>query len=276
MAEPAPITVLLPVRNGSAYVGQAIESVLGQTFRDFRLVVSDNGSTDDTVARVTGYLADARVSLVRQSGDLDMLAHFNKCLGMLESPCYMLLCHDDFLYRPEALETAFRALEGNPGVSAVYCDMAYVDSAGELIQVRHFGRAGVARGEKIARQSVIAVRNLFGIPLLVRTQATRGLQYDRAQPYAADLDLSIAISGKGHIYHVPDAMIANRYHGANATLGLFRQALGQMQELAAKHGIALGSFERLRMSFNAWSVALQKWAFFQYIDKFRKTPGRAP
>jgi O-antigen biosynthesis protein len=56
------VTVLLPVYNGAAYIAEAIESILAQTFRDFSLVIYEDGSTDDTLATIKRY-DDPRIEL---------------------------------------------------------------------------------------------------------------------------------------------------------------------------------------------------------------------
>ena len=263
------ITVVLPVRNGAAFIEKAIDSVLAQTVRDLRLVVSDNGSTDDTLARVARY-DDPRVSLVRQTESLDMLAHFNKCLDLVATKYYMLLCHDDFLYDPTALAKAHALVEADEQVSAVYCDLAYVDQSARTILIRRFHREGRIAGDEVGRQSILAMRNLFGIPLLVRTRALGSLRYDSRFAYSADIDLSLGISEHGLLYHIPEPLIANRFHGNNATLRLFHTALGQVKGIADKHGIALGRLEQLRMYVASWFTALQKWLFFEYLEHFRR------
>jgi glycosyltransferase involved in cell wall biosynthesis len=268
----AAITVILPVRNGAAFIAKAIESVLAQSYRGVRLVVSDNGSTDATAAIVAGYLADPRVRLVTRTENYDMLAHFNKCLDAVDTEYYMLLCHDDYLCDPAALEKAHRALQGHAEISAAYCDIEYVDSAGRLIFTRRFGRSGAIRGDVLGRSAVIATRNLFGIPLLVRTRTLEGARYDKDLPYAADLDLAIAMARRGCVLHIPEALIANRYHRGNETFRVFRTALREMKRIAAKQGIALSGWERLHMLFNAWKTVVQKWVFFQYVQRIRKAP----
>ena len=265
------ITVVLPVRNGAAFVASAIDSVLAQSFRGVRLLVSDNGSIDETPAVVSAYLSDPRVRMVTRTEGYDMLSHFNKCLDMVETPYYMLLCHDDYLCDPTALEKAYRALEEHPQISTVYCDLEFVDRSGKRIVTRRFGRAGVIPGDRVARSAVIATRNLFGIPLLVRTRALAGARYDRELPYTADVDLSVALACHGSIFHIAEPLIANRYHEGNATLGIFLAALGQMKRIAAKHGIALSLRERLLMRLNAAITVLQKWLFLQYVGKIRKS-----
>jgi glycosyltransferase involved in cell wall biosynthesis len=69
---PAPrISIAMPVYNGAATVGQAIESLLAQTYGDFELIVSDNASTDATSDLVQGYARkDSRIRYTRQSQNI--------------------------------------------------------------------------------------------------------------------------------------------------------------------------------------------------------------
>ncbi len=61
------VGVILPACNRAALLGTAVESVLGQSFRDLELIVVDDGSADDTEALVRRYQdSDARVRYVRQ------------------------------------------------------------------------------------------------------------------------------------------------------------------------------------------------------------------
>lgn len=259
--------MLVPVRNGEAYIAKAIESVLSQSWGDFVLIVSNNASTDRTAEVVSGFLGDQRVQLVHQpaSDALGMIAHFNRCLDLVESQYYFLLCHDDFLNEANALAEAHEILEKNPAVSSVYCDLSYVDEMGLPILARRFRPRGTLSGEHLARRSLVTMRNLFGIPLLVRTAALRSQRYDESLKYAADLDLAIAMAQDDAIFHIDRTLIANRYHGTNSTRGLFRQAMFEMKRIAVKRGIDLTSTECLAMSFCAAKVSAQKWVFFQYL-----------
>ena len=69
------VSVLLPVFQTEQYIGEAIESVLNQTFTDWELVISDNASTDRTVDVVKRY-EDSRIRLVRQPRNLGMVANW--------------------------------------------------------------------------------------------------------------------------------------------------------------------------------------------------------
>jgi len=260
------ITVLVPVRNGERFVEEAVRSALQQSFRDLRVLVSDNQSTDGTAAVLERLAGDARLSVIRQPAMLPMLRHFNNCLSRVSTEYFMLLCHDDYLASPDALASAQKALASHPEVNAVYCDLLYVDAVGKPIATRRFPREGKFDARDTMRASVLAARNLFGIPLLVRTRAVRGLAYDEALPYTADVDLSVAGAAGGALFHLPQPLIANRYHPQNATWGVVAGVSDQMQLIARKHGLALSALDRARLRVNAYRMAATKLLLLAYLS----------
>lgn len=267
MRDDAKVTVLIPVRNGEAFIADAIESVLRQSFSQWNLVVSDNHSTDGTRTVVRRYLSDRRLQLLESETDLGMAGNFNKCLDSVRTKYYFLLCHDDFLYTPSSLEAAYEIMESHRTVPAVYCDLMFVNAAGAPLMVRHFHREGLVKSNEIARRSIIETRNLFGIPILVRTDSVAGGHYDAALPYVIDMDLSIAMSKDKEIYHIPEALIANRYHSGNSTSVLLRGLRAEMLALARKHGIPLTRLDRVMMLFSAWYTTLARRAFLLSIRR---------
>ena len=62
----AKISVILPVYNSQKFIKQAIESVLGQTFTDFELIIVNDGSTDSTLDIISNF-KDKRIRLISQS-----------------------------------------------------------------------------------------------------------------------------------------------------------------------------------------------------------------
>ncbi|MDO8969426.1 MAG: glycosyltransferase family 2 protein, partial [Saprospiraceae bacterium] len=77
MSVTPPITVGLPVYNGSNTIRQVLNSLLSQSFTDFILVISDNASTDDTGTICQEYASiDSRVRYIRQSQNIGAEANF--------------------------------------------------------------------------------------------------------------------------------------------------------------------------------------------------------
>ncbi len=113
------VSIGIPVFNGENFLSKAVASVLAQTYKDFEIVISDNGSTDATQSICQDYVAlDARVRYFRQGANIGAAPNFNflfhKCVGEY----FKWAAHDDLL-DPAFLEKCVAALDANP--DAVLC-----------------------------------------------------------------------------------------------------------------------------------------------------------
>ena len=105
------ITIGLPVFNGERFVDQAIESALAQTFSEFKLVVSDNASTDTTVEIVRDYAKrDHRIELIINSINRGGAWNFNRVFAESRSPYFRWAAADDML-APTLLERSIEVLD---------------------------------------------------------------------------------------------------------------------------------------------------------------------
>jgi glycosyltransferase involved in cell wall biosynthesis len=93
---PPLVTIGMPVYNGEAFIKGALDSLLGQSFRDFILIISDNASTDDTEIICRDCAArDSRVRYIRQQRNLGAAANFSFVLGEATSVFFMWAAVDD-------------------------------------------------------------------------------------------------------------------------------------------------------------------------------------
>ena len=261
------ITVVIPAWNGVAYIADAIESVLGQTFAPLKLVVIDDASTDGTREVVKRYGSDPRVELMRNPANLGMAGNWNRCLDAVHTEYFMVLCQDDILYAPDALQTAHRILSGQPSIPAVYCDLVFVDGARQPLLTRGFHRSGPVDSARLARLSVLQTRNAFGVALLFRTEASCGVRYDPALVLTIDVDFSIATAQRRPIYHVPRPLIGYRYHGKNQTAVLLDRLVREMIYIAEKHHLPLGRHHRLFMRVGGYCTNVARRAVLWYAGR---------
>jgi glycosyltransferase involved in cell wall biosynthesis len=103
-------SVCIPNYNNGRFLRAALESVLAQTFRDFEIVVSDNASTDDSVAVVESVESD-RIRLVRNPQNLGISANFDRAVEASTGRHVLVLSADDLML-PAALETYAGVLDG--------------------------------------------------------------------------------------------------------------------------------------------------------------------
>ena len=80
---PPKVSIGIPVFNGEQYIGQALDALLAQSWRDFEIIISDNASTDRTEAICREYVArDARVVYHRPPENLGAINNFNRLVAL--------------------------------------------------------------------------------------------------------------------------------------------------------------------------------------------------
>jgi glycosyltransferase involved in cell wall biosynthesis len=113
------VTVLLSVFNQDAYLADAIDSALGQTYRDFEVLIVDNGSTDTTPDIAATHVDGDRVRLMRFAENGPITARWNAAVRQARGRYVAFLFGDD-LFLPNKLEIQVPFLEASPDVGVVY------------------------------------------------------------------------------------------------------------------------------------------------------------
>ena len=108
------LSVGLPVYNGEDLLPEAIEAILGQSYKDFELIISDNASTDGTAEICRRYSAeDSRLRYIRQPRNIGMIANHNFLIGVARGEFFKWASHDD-LYARDFLQRCVDALDEHP------------------------------------------------------------------------------------------------------------------------------------------------------------------
>ncbi len=105
------VTVLLPAYNAENYICRAVDSVLGQTFSDFELLIINDGSTDSTQSLLESY-TDPRIKLINMPENVGLIDVLNHGLS-LASGKYIARMDADDICLPTRLEKQFKFLEQN-------------------------------------------------------------------------------------------------------------------------------------------------------------------
>ena len=117
------ITVLMPAYNAEKYIGNAIASVLGQTYADFELVIVNDGSTDGTLDVINTFY-DRRIVVINQH-NMGVAAALNTGLKRSKGIYIARFDADDVCY-PERLEKQLGFLQQNPEYILVGSDADYI------------------------------------------------------------------------------------------------------------------------------------------------------
>jgi glycosyltransferase involved in cell wall biosynthesis len=108
------ISVLIPLYNSEVFIRETIDSVLSQTFRDFELLLMDDGSTDRTAEIIRSY-TDPRIRYELCSHDF--VGTVNRGFDRAQGKYIALLDHDDIMV-PRRLQKQFDFMEAHPDIVA--------------------------------------------------------------------------------------------------------------------------------------------------------------
>ncbi|MEM9753025.1 MAG: glycosyltransferase [Planctomycetota bacterium] len=208
------VTVLMPAYNARRYIKQAVESVLGQTFRDFELLVYDDASTDDTREILRGFAGrDDRVRLVEaeKSGYSTLLAR-----GVDEAHGkYIARMDADDVCLPERLALQVARLQAEPGLVAV---------GGEALQTDGDGWAIKPWGVPLDHEEIDRL-HIGGLPgrlvhpaTTFRTETLREVGYRPEFEPAEDYDLYLRLAEVGQLANVPEIVLRYRWHLMNVSV----------------------------------------------------------
>jgi glycosyltransferase involved in cell wall biosynthesis len=129
----ATISIGMPVYNGEKYIREALDTLLGQSFTDFELIISDNASVDSTESICREYAeSDARISYVRQQSNIGAVANFLYVINQAVGTYFMWAACDD-RWSSDWLEKMHEAIK-EPGVGMAFGQVTHIDASGHTMQ----------------------------------------------------------------------------------------------------------------------------------------------
>ena len=129
-----PVSVVMCVYNDRAYIGEAIESVLRQSYQDFEFIIIDDGSTDGTGEIVDRYVAsDPRIKLIRNRDNNGMpITILNEAIFRAKNELVARFDSDDLML-PNRLERQIAFMNAHPNVSVAASYSYLIDSHGRIM-----------------------------------------------------------------------------------------------------------------------------------------------
>jgi glycosyltransferase involved in cell wall biosynthesis len=197
---PPRVSVVMAVYNDAAFVGDAVRSILGQTFTGFELLVIDDGSTDDSASIVRSF-TDTRIRLLVQP-NAGLAAALNR--GIAEAQGEYIARHDsDDLSEPDRLRRQVELLDTRPDVALAGTNATVLEETGERVTA-----TTLPVDDAPIRLSLRTGANPFvhGSVMFRRQVAVEAGLYRPAFRQAQDRDLWLRIAERGKLANLPDAL----------------------------------------------------------------------
>jgi glycosyltransferase involved in cell wall biosynthesis len=222
------VSVLIAAYNAAAFLQPTLDSVLGQTFADFEVLVIDDGSRDDTAGVVRRTMdADPRVRLIVQENH-GLSATRNHGIRAARGALIAFLDHDD-LWHPEKLAAQVAVLDADQRTGVVSCYSALIDEAHCCLGWR-FG--GAADGDVYAEMLEWDVVSGGSVALVRRAALEAVGPFDESLAIREDWDMWIRLARRHRFATVPRVLVGYTRKAGNASRDYERMAEEGVRVLA--------------------------------------------
>jgi glycosyltransferase involved in cell wall biosynthesis len=205
------LTIGLPVYNGEDFLGESLESLLGQTYDDFELLISDNASTDGTAEICLRYARrDSRIRYIRQPYNIGLARNESFLMRQATGELFKLAAHDD-LYARDLLKRCVEALDAHPEVVVAHCWEARIDQRGDVVEAMAYTVAA-SRPEAPERFRSMLFDGWDDYTYGVTRTSVLQRTHLCGSHHMADRSINVELSLHGPFYLVPDWLFFRREH----------------------------------------------------------------
>src|SRR2546426_9055189 len=206
------VSMAVPVYNGERYLGEALDSLLAQTYHDFELIICDNASTDGTGEIARSYASiDERVRYVRNERNLGLAGNVKRAFQLSSGEYFRWHAADD-VCAPQFLARCVAVLDRHPAVVLAYPRTKLIDADGRVTAAYDDGLHLQAARPSVRFQQLLErvgyVNAQFG---LLRAEVLRRTGLLGSYP-AADVVFVAQLSLHGRFWEVPSFLFYRRFH----------------------------------------------------------------
>jgi len=198
------LTVAMPVYNAMPYLPEAVQSILGQTLRDFRFLIVNDGSTDSSKEYLDS-IDDPRVSVIHQE-NRGLGATLNRTLELCETEYYARMDADDVSHR-ERLARQLHHLQLHSAIGLLSTQIRFLVGRREI--------AGPPKPLRHREIGALLIRGVYAVchpSVMMRVSVANAIGGYRIAGAGQDLDFFLRIHEASEVENLPDALHLMRIH----------------------------------------------------------------
>lgn len=235
------VDILLGTYNGATFLVEQIDSILNQSFTDWKLIIRDDGSSDGTTEILLDYQSKYPKKILvleNTSENLGVILNFSKLLEASHAP-YIMFCDQDDIWLPEKVEltlTKMLAIEKlNPKIPLlVHTDLKVVDKNLDILSDSYWSYQGIDPGYDTLNR--LLIQNVItGCTVMINKQLAHLALPIPNKVIMHDWWLGLVASSSGQIHHLKLPTVLYRQHDNNdtgATSFNLNTILTQLQNLS--------------------------------------------
>jgi glycosyltransferase involved in cell wall biosynthesis len=209
------LSIGLPVYNGEKYLAESLDALLGQSYEDFELIISDNASTDGTAAVCRRYMRqDSRIRYIRQPRNIGAAPNHNFVVGQAQGELFKWASYDD-LYAHDLLKSCVDALDEYPHFVLAHSWTALIDDSGQVTEAIEYPLATASLRASDRFRSLLYEKSGDDSYGIIRTEVVRRVSPHDSYHHA-DRTITAEFALHGPFYQVPDWLYFRRDHPGRA------------------------------------------------------------
>lgn len=216
------ISVIIPTYNYAHFLPLALESVLNQNYKNFEIIIVDDGSEDDTekiVKNISKKNGGVKIHYIKHPKNLGFAEAMNSGVSVSNGEYINFLSADDILL-PNFLEKEVTLLDKEKGVAMVYSAIVFIDEKGKRKRKQKLRKWQIL---KDSYSSLIIGNHINLVTCLVRSKLLKVCgHFNPKIKQMPDWDMWLRVSKKGNIAYIPEYLALYRVHKASLT-GAIRQ-----------------------------------------------------
>jgi glycosyltransferase involved in cell wall biosynthesis len=247
------VSVLMSCYNHDKFVGEAIESVLGQTFQDFEFIILDNGSTDGSTQIIADYeKKDDRIRVIFHKNNLGIPRALNELLDSAKGNFLARIDSDD-MWVSNKLEKQLEVMKKDENL-IVWTEADLIDA--ESIST---GKRFTERYENLKRDGdifdqLLAGNYIFCSSMMYKRENLEGIRYNPDIRNLNDHKFNLDLSYRYKYYFIPETLSKYRLHGGNTIFsdmeGWYKDYMAIGKFIAQEYGDRLNSNENKKKLFH--------------------------
>jgi glycosyltransferase involved in cell wall biosynthesis len=231
------VSVLMPVYNSAAYVRDALASIRDQSFRDFELIVIDDGSSDESVALLEAFAAqEPRMRLIKRS-NRGLIATRNQLLEEASGEFIAWMDSDD-LSHPDRLKHQVAAFDSDDSLVCIGSNVELIDPEGEYLGFENYPQDH----EAILAEQMLGSGLRFPSTMQRRSVAIGVGGFREPFHMGEDFDYLLRIGESGRMANLPDRLYFYRQHlvsicsSLGANWPVYREVILSLASERRRHG----------------------------------------
>ena len=212
---PSPwVSVIMPVYNTSKYLGDAIQSILQQSFRNFEFIIINDGSTDDSENVVLSF-NDPRIRYFKNEENKGLVHTLNKGLDLAEAEWIARMDGDD-ISSPDRFEKQWSFLNEHPTVEMLATTVTLINEDGKVTGQWKDDISAISTSEITER---LPLNNCIAHPtIFIKTSLLKKFRYNPDQSMSEDYDLWLRMAADGvQIHKLNEPLVKHRILSSSFT-----------------------------------------------------------